>query len=282
MHTVVALRRDLERMGIAPDDTLLVHSSFKSIGAVEGGADGVLDAFMKVFGAGRGLLVFPTLTYANVKPQPPFDCNVFSVNDTPTCVGILTELFRRRPGVVRSWHPTHSVAAWGSEAAAFTSGHERFDSPCARTSPWGRLWNRHGKVLFIGVDTVCNTLLHGVEEWADVPDSLVAPPTPYILITPDGQHLRVISRGHKGKRWFQYPKLEGIFESAGIMTRGKLGDAECRLLDIATMTDLTLHLLAEDIDLFGHDRVPVFDAAAWRSARSITMTGRHPHGLPVF
>jgi aminoglycoside N3'-acetyltransferase len=34
-------------------------------------------------------------------------------------IGGLTELFLKLPGVVRSWHPTHSVAALGKEAHEF-------------------------------------------------------------------------------------------------------------------------------------------------------------------
>ena len=49
MHTKESLTDDLIRAGIQPSDTLLVHSSMKSIGAVDGGADTVLDALMDYF-----------------------------------------------------------------------------------------------------------------------------------------------------------------------------------------------------------------------------------------
>ena len=41
MHTKESLMRDLKRLGINPRGTLLVHSSYKSIGDVEGRADTV-------------------------------------------------------------------------------------------------------------------------------------------------------------------------------------------------------------------------------------------------
>ena len=40
------LQEQIEQMGILPSDTLLIHSSMKAIGEVEGGADTVLDAFI--------------------------------------------------------------------------------------------------------------------------------------------------------------------------------------------------------------------------------------------
>ncbi|MEI3006279.1 MAG: AAC(3) family N-acetyltransferase [Victivallales bacterium] len=120
---------DLIRAGIQPSDTLLVHSSMKSIGAVDGGADTVLDALMDYFRE-KGLLVFPTLTYG-LNPSNP----VFYVNETPSQVGLLSDLFWRRPGVLRSLHPTHSVAAWGHDAAEFIAGHEDVQHPlCERLS----------------------------------------------------------------------------------------------------------------------------------------------------
>ena len=110
MYTKDDLMRGLKEMNIDPRGTLLVHSSMKAIGPVEGGADAVLDALSEYMK--DGLLVLPTHTWATVKDER----NVFDVLREPSCVGILPELFRKRPGVVRSLHPTHSVAALGREA----------------------------------------------------------------------------------------------------------------------------------------------------------------------
>ena len=49
MHTYASLRKDLEKLGIPQNGTLLIHSSMKSIGDVEGRADTVLDVFMDYF-----------------------------------------------------------------------------------------------------------------------------------------------------------------------------------------------------------------------------------------
>ena len=126
MHTKESLTEDLVHTGILPSDTLLVHSSMKSIGEVDGGADTVLDVLMDYFRE-SGLLVFPTLTYDLNSSNP-----VFYVNETPSQTGVLSDLFWRRPGVLRSLHPTHSVAAWGHDAAEFIAGHEMFSTPCAK------------------------------------------------------------------------------------------------------------------------------------------------------
>ncbi len=46
MHTKNSLIKDIEQTGIRKNGTLLIHSSMKAVGAVEGGGDTVLDAFI--------------------------------------------------------------------------------------------------------------------------------------------------------------------------------------------------------------------------------------------
>ena len=162
MHTKESLKRDLAAMKLAPEDTVLIHSSMKSIGEVEGKADTVLDALMEYFAP--GLVVFPTLSFRVVNAEHP----VFSVKDTPCSTGILPELFRKRPGVRRSLAPTHSLSAYGKDAADFVAGYENFDSPAHPDSPWGKLYKRNAYILFVGTGIGCNTYLHGVEEWLPV------------------------------------------------------------------------------------------------------------------
>lgn len=61
--TKASLLQDLDNLKIAPHGTLLVHSSMKSIGDVEGGPDTVLDALSEYMN--DGLLVLPTHTWAS-------------------------------------------------------------------------------------------------------------------------------------------------------------------------------------------------------------------------
>ena len=43
MYTKEQLKKQVENMGLTGEETILIHSSMKSIGEVEGGADTVLD-----------------------------------------------------------------------------------------------------------------------------------------------------------------------------------------------------------------------------------------------
>src|SRR5699024_7792070 len=143
--------------------TLLVHSSYKSIGDVKGGPDTVLDSLIEYMN--KGLLVLPTHTWSYINKENPN----FYVDQSKSCIGILTEKFRHRDGVIRSWHPTHSVGALGKGASDFVKGDEQFDTPCARGSAWGKLLDRKAQIMLLGVDLTRNTFIHGVEEWVDIP-----------------------------------------------------------------------------------------------------------------
>lgn len=126
MYTKQDLKNQLQEMGLQPTDAVMIHSSMKAIGEVEGGADTALDALMEYFA--QGLLMMPAHTWAQMNAQ----YNVFDPAKEPACVGFLPNLFLKRPGVVRSLHPTHSMAAYGPAAADYVAGEENCTTPCAK------------------------------------------------------------------------------------------------------------------------------------------------------
>ena len=240
MHTRASIKEDLAALGLKPTDTILIHSSVKSLGKVEGRGEGFLHALLDYFEP--GLVAFPTLSWDLVNARQP----VFSVRDTPSTTGILTELFRKMPGVRRSLHPTHSIAAAGPDAEAFLAGHEKFDSPAHRNSPWGRLYDRNAKILFVGVSIASNTYLHGVEEWLPVPGMLTEEAENLIVFDYDGNRIEVPSRRHKGAHSIYYAKMEGPFRACGALSEGKLCDARVFVLDARLAGDCVYELLRKE------------------------------------
>ncbi|WP_339222497.1 AAC(3) family N-acetyltransferase [Paenibacillus sp. FSL H8-0332] len=252
MHTRSSLMKQLEGMGVDPQGTLLVHSSLKSIGEVEGGADTVLDVLSEYMK--EGLLVLPTHTWSYIDGQNPR----FSVLESPVCVGILPELFRKRPRVIRSWHPTHSVAALGRDAAVFTAGDERWDTPCARGSVYGKLLDRGAEIMLLGVDLRRNTFIHGIEEWVDIPGRMTDGHEDLYTVTPEGEEIAVPSRRHCGLSWSQhFWKVESVLEDGGALRRGSFGDAEVMLCGTVETTRILSGMLRENPDLFS-DNEPLF------------------------
>ena len=210
MHTKDSLIAQLSAM-LPSDATVLMHSSCKSLGQMENGGDTILDALTEYFS--RGLVVLPTHTWATVNDRQP----VYDVLYTPVCIGLLPELFRKRPGVHRSWHPTHSVAAFGADAEEFVRGDENCPTPCARDSAWGRLYDRDAYVLLVGVELNRMTFFHGVEEWNGIPGRLKETPNRYVVIPPDGGRIVRDYYPHCGDSSQLYPKAETALLHAGAM-----------------------------------------------------------------
>lgn len=245
MHTKQSLLNQLNEMNIDNKGTLLVHSSMKSIGVVEGRADTVLEAFTDFME--EGLLLFPTHTWATVNQSNPY----FNVETSSVCTGILPELFRKKKNVVRSLHPTHSVAALGNNAKAFIEGQEKFDTPCHRDSVWGKLLDEKATILLVGVDQRRNTFIHGIEEWANIENRLRDDYETLYTVTETGEIIASPQRRHLPTEISErYWKVEHYLEQHGAIKKYLFGDAVTWKCDTVKMTQIINQLLEKDRLLF--------------------------------
>ncbi|MBQ7178749.1 MAG: AAC(3) family N-acetyltransferase [Victivallales bacterium] len=155
------IKRGLAQLGIKSGDMIMVHSSLKSLGYIPGGAPTVIEALEETVGE-EGILAMPALvSSADGGSRPPFNP---ATSPIEPWVGIIPETFRKLPGVLRSSHPTHSVCAWGKNAADFLASSDPADV-FAKDGPWGKLFNNGGKIVFIGESIGGNTFLHACEAW---------------------------------------------------------------------------------------------------------------------
>ena len=241
MYTKQDLITQLKEMRVEPRGTLMVHISCKAIGEVEGRGDTVLDALMEYMQP--GLLVLASHTWSNVGEHNP----VMDVLHTPTCIGKLTELFRNRPGVCRSLHPTHALAAYGAEASEFISGEESIGTPCGTGGTYYKLWQRNAQILLIGVNFTRNTYIHGIEEWDGAEGTISQEREDMYVINEHGQRLYTPQYRHcapLGSRTFS--KLEPQAIQEGILTLGRFGDATARLMHAAPLRAMVAPLLQAD------------------------------------
>jgi aminoglycoside 3-N-acetyltransferase len=155
--------RRLNQLGIRSGDTVLVHSSFDAFEGFTGKPTDVIAALEEAIGP-QGALLMPTLPFTGTAVEYVKENPLFDVARTPSRMGLITELFRRMPGVVRSVHPTHPVAVWGEGATSIAAGHHEAKTPCGKGTPFTRLLERRGKILLLGVDIGSVTFYHGVEE----------------------------------------------------------------------------------------------------------------------
>jgi aminoglycoside 3-N-acetyltransferase len=234
MHKREKLAQNLRNLGVEAGDILFMHSSFKSLGAVEGGAGSVIGAMEDAVGP-EGLILLPSFHLIERHRR----AEVWDFENTPSTVGWLTDFFRTMPGTYRSDHYSHSVAARGKGAAEFVGDHlsrAGLRSPWDR-EPWGktfgtdspmyRAYQRDGKLLMIGVDYETSTYIHLVEvlHWNKLLEQ--APEVRYPAL--------------------RRPLLGAFWDRVGTLNRGLVGDAQCRLFRIQEY----LHTLVEEVEKNG-------------------------------
>jgi aminoglycoside 3-N-acetyltransferase len=245
--TTVSLRGDLDRLGVAPGSTLVVHSSLSSLGWVAGGAQAVVDALLAAVGP-EGTLVLPTHTTHLTEPalwgKPPVPADwwpvireqtpAFDPALTPTfLMGAVPECFRRYPGVRRSSHPTVSFAARGPAAEQVTAGHS-LDDGVGEASPLARVYDLDGSVLLLGVGHRSNSSLHLSEYRAEHDGKLRLEQGSPVLV--DGE-----------RRWVRYTELQddlsdferlgAAFALAGGTRCGPVGGATATLMSQRALVD---------------------------------------------
>jgi len=216
----------LREVGVEPGDVVMVHSSLKSFGHVEGGAEAVVDALLDAVG-GEGTVIVPTLSATYVRGTA--SGLAWNPRTTPSRVGLVTETLRRRPEARRSGHPTHSVAAIGARAEEMVSGHwpgSTFDI----RGPYGKYVRAGAKLLFLGVYPTCNTTLHAVEDWLDLPYLEEAE---VLVEEPDGSvGRRTVTKAPLGHRDFysRSGRIHRYLEEAGLVRLVRLNGTEIRMM----------------------------------------------------
>ncbi len=155
----------LRQLGLPPGAGVMVHSSLKSFGYVEGGAQTVIAALMEHL-TPEGTLLMPSFNHATIfEPGGP---GYFHPRQTPTTNGVIPDTFWRMSGVYRSLNPTHAFAAWGRHARRYIEFHHR-TLTMGPESPLGRLYADDGYGLLLGVGYQANTFHHVVEMTVGVP-----------------------------------------------------------------------------------------------------------------
>lgn len=154
---------DLRKLGVSEGDTLFVHSSLSELGFVKNGADAVIDALAEAVGS-KGMLMIPCFSISGTMVNTLESGIVFDPKATPTTLGKIPETFRKKPKVVRSIHPTHSVCACGKMANWVVEGHEKCPTTFGRGTPFHKLLNLNGKILGLGVDLGPVTFYHVIED----------------------------------------------------------------------------------------------------------------------
>ncbi len=232
-----SLRDQLESIGISSGMNLLVHSSLGNMGYVDGGAKTVVEVFMELIG-NEGNLLMPSSS--NPKLQLDFirENRVMELDNSPSKMGSITEYFRKQPGVFRSKHPTEPVCAFGNQADYLTDGHLNELTPYTKKSPFYRLTEIGGKILYLGV-TLDNagTSLHLLEDNTKFEYPVYHQEIFDVTIKSKGQEYKVKTKVHNPEysKKRKCDELIPRFIKKGVCTVHKIGEAQCLLFDAKLM-----------------------------------------------
>lgn len=207
----------LKKLGVGAGDLVTVHSSLKSLGHVDGGAQAVIQALLDVIES-RGTILMPAFSFSLKNEEHP----IFDVNETPSCVGAITEIFRKEYSSHRSIHLTHSYSALGPLAEELTS-HELGITSCGQDCPLAKFMRRNGKILLMGVGYNSCTAFHVVEFKMNVPylNFYVKEDAEYRM---DGKLFPLPCKLAKGFK-YDFNIIESDFLAQGVVQEEKIGDA---------------------------------------------------------
>jgi len=255
---VTRLTEQALTLGIRRGTSLFVHSSLKAVGEDVRPID-VISALRAVVGD-AGTLVFPTFTSREE--------SCFIPESTESVMGAVAETFRKTPGVIRSRHPRHPVAAQGPAASELIREHEHAAGPCGADTPFHRHAISGGQILLIGVDLDTLTLLHTAEALLDLPYLRELKGT--YRDESGGEHTISMNQapgGHRGG----IRLLEKRLRRKGLITYGSFGHARTILMDAGPVLDELIDALTLDpmAALCRHENCPdceTFKGAVRRAA----------------
>ena len=220
----------LEAMGAPRDSVVIVHTSLRSIGKVDGGARGLLDAFIEYFTGEGGLLCIPAHTWGNADKEITLD-----VASCETDLGAFSTVALEDGRGIRTENPSHSMVIFGERERVldFASSDLDIDSPIAPESCYGRIWREGGHVLLVGVGQNKNTFIHTVEEMFGAPNRMTKEKRRFTVRREDGEivekYMRWFDESLYGDVSLRFTKFELPLRYCGVIKDGFVGNAPTQL-----------------------------------------------------
>jgi aminoglycoside 3-N-acetyltransferase len=249
----------LRALGVGSGDVVLVHSSLRSMGHVEGGAEAVVDALLETVGA-QGTLVVPTFTFSLARATNP----VFDPEHHASEMGAITEAVRRRPGARRTHHLTHSFAALGAHAGEIAGVQGAAAFAC--DGPLWQLVEFDARILLLGVSYVRCTFFHLIEYLVQVPYRYWHDVEARVR-EPDGTE-RLLPTRHfvlrPGSPDNDLNQLGALLEERALVTIGAVGNAVARVLRARDVLKIGIAAYRRDphlLVLTGDQYTPLRDGA---------------------
>lgn len=253
MRTRGELAAELHALGLAAGDLVMVHAALRRVGPVLGQGDAVIGALLDAVGADGTIAAYADweADYEDLldahgrvpmwwKPHvPPFE------GEWSRAVrqnGLFPELLRTTRGAVASGNPGARIVAVGARADWLTADHV-LDYGYGPGSPFAKLAEAGGKVLMLGAPLDTMTLIHHAEHLADIPKRVIRKEVPFAA--DGGTEWRTVEEFDtadppEGFADDYFGTVVEAFLATGRGARGKVGDADCVLVDAAPMLDFAV------------------------------------------
>lgn len=227
-YTKERIREQLASLNIPRGALVIVHTSLRCIGRVEGGAESLFDLILEYIFSKEGVLCVPTHTW-----DKAFDGAIsldMTINDS--CLGAFSKIALSKGGT-RTENPTHSMVLFGTpeRVEALAKLERDIDFPTAKTGAYAALANG-GYVLLVGVDQSKNTFLHAADEILGVHNRWEKGHYSVGIKNPSGEvsmrEWRMFDET-RGDISHLFPKLETAFRYHGCIKDGFIGNAPTEL-----------------------------------------------------
>jgi aminoglycoside 3-N-acetyltransferase len=238
-------KRDLTRefiaLGLQAGDIVLVHSSYKSLGGVEGGPQTVIDALLDVL-TPEGTLIMPTFNFNFNKGEP------WDVLNTPSHMGAITELVRTNPASRRVFHPFYSFAILGKLKDELT--RVRYKDSYGVDSIFMQLRKLNAKIMIIGLSyTHSMTFFHHVEQMEGVDYRFIKEFTGEVTDetgrTYTDTFTMLVRNIDKGVLTEVDPMGE-VLEKRGVVAIRRIGEADVKLMNANDVYRVTAEEMKKD------------------------------------
>lgn len=234
----------LKRIGVEPNMELEVHSSLKSFGFVDGGAETVINALKCAVGT-NGSIFMPALRLSRDLSLSEEDkkngvlrkIKVLSSEDKHSAMGIIADTFRLLPDT-QVGEGTFAISAWGKNADKISTGLDY-------------LIDNGGKALLLGVDIYSLTSMHYVENNMpkEISNMFKSPEMDEIYPPEEWYVENGTTTVHP---WYT---IQNMAYEKGLIKDGKIGDCKCMFFDISRVINIYKEeLIKNPYQLYGISR----------------------------
>ena len=157
MYSIDDLVKGFRTIPLTTSKVIIVHSSYKSLGYVQDGAESVIDALLEFVGP-EGTVLFPNFNF-----QSWTETHYFDVLETPSKMGVIGELSRLRTNALRTPHPIYSFAALGARKEEFVACDD--EEAYGENSVFARFHQLNGVIVSIGLHWNSTFSMHHYVEY---------------------------------------------------------------------------------------------------------------------